>query len=575
MAVRSVLRPIFSLSRHLRPLSTSSVRFAGTSTEDPNILRSPYGCIEVPEINITDYLFEKTAKWGDLISTECPLTGRKYTYDDIQRGSRNLAGALRKKLKLNRKDVVAVLLPNVPEMPIASFGVLHGGLVATTLNPTYTPEEICRQLLDSGAKALITLTDFWPAAKKAVELTKKNIPIITINTKADQTTPSGAISFAEFTKEKIEIEDRNQISNEDIAFMPYSSGTTGLPKGVLLSHHNMMANLEQISSPKYAYIEQATKDHQDVVPIVLPQFHIYGLLVTMLQSTARACKHICMPKFDPALYIKVLATYRPHALFVAPPLVIFMSTQDAVKAEYLSRVRSIVSGAAPLGASDEEKFKRKANVFVGQGYGMTEASPVITMTAIRGTSTPGSTGPPIPSTDIKISKLDDPLGLALGRNQTGEILVRGPQVMKGYHQREDATAETLLEGGWLRTGDIGFVDDNDCITITDRLKELIKVKGYQVPPAELEEIIRQHPDVVEVGVIGIPDERAGQLPRAYVVLKPGTQLDEKNIQEFVKSKVSTYKELKGGVAAVESLPMNASGKILRRQLREMYEKNGK
>ncbi|XP_044749008.1 4-coumarate--CoA ligase 1-like [Coccinella septempunctata] len=575
MAVNPILRPIFNLSRRLRPVSTSSVRFSGSTSEDPNILKSPFGAIDVPRTNITDFLFEKTSKWGHLISTECPITGRKYTHDEIQRGSRNLAGALRKKLKLNRKDVVGILLPNTPEMPIAALGILHGGMAATTLNPTYTPEEICRQLLDSGAKALITLTDFWPVAKKAVEMTKRNLYILTINTKEGQATPSGAINFAEFIREKIEVDDRNHISHEDIAFMPYSSGTTGLPKGVLLTHSNMLSNLAQLDVPGLNYLEESTNDHQDVIPVILPQFHIYGLLVSMILSTSRGCKHVSIPKFEPKLFIEVLAKYRPHVLFVAPPLVIFMSTQDAVKAEYLSRVRSIVSGAAPLGASDEERFKKKVNVFIGQGYGMTETSPVIAMSTNDGKATPGSTGTPVPSTEIKFCNINDLEGAALGHNQPGEILVRGPQVMKGYHLRPKETEETLLKDGWLRTGDIGFYDERGCITITDRLKELIKVKGFQVPPAELEEVIREYPDVVEVGVIGIPDERSGQVPRAYVVMKPGAQFDEKKIQDFVRNKVASYKELKGGVSAVESLPMNASGKILRRQLRELYEKDRK
>lgn len=573
MTVNPILRPIFNLGRRLRPVSIQSVKFSGSGSEDPNILKSPLGLIEVPKINITDYIFEKTAKWGHLIATECPTTGRKYTYDEIQQGSRNLGGALRKKLGLHRNDVVGLLLPNIPEMPIAALGVLHGGLTATTLNPVYTADEISRQLLDSGAKVLITMTNLWAVAKKAVEMTKQNLPILTINTEEKQSTPSCAINFAEFTADKIEVEDRYQMSDEDIAFMPYSSGTTGLPKGVLLSHNNMISNLTQLKAPGLEYLREATGDHQDVIPVILPQFHIYGLLVSMLLTISNGCKHITMPKFDPKLYIDVLAKYRPHCLFVAPPLMIFMTTQDAVKAEYFSRCRSIISGAAPLGVSDEEKFRKKADIFIGQGYGMTETSPVISLSTVDGSCTPGSTGIPVPSTEIKVCNIDDPSGSALGQNQHGEILVRGPQVMKGYHRRPKETQETLLEKGWLRTGDIGFFDDRKCITITDRLKELIKVKGYQVPPAELETVIREHPDVVEAGVIGIPDERSGQIPKAYVVMKPGAHFDEKKIRDFVKSKVASYKELKGGVSVVDSLPKNTTGKILRRQLRELHDKN--
>ncbi|KAL3266074.1 hypothetical protein HHI36_010260 [Cryptolaemus montrouzieri] len=355
--------------------------------------------------------------------------------------------------------------------------------------------------------------------------------------------------------------------------MPYSSGTTGLPKGVELTHSNIVSNITQLSPEEINYLQETTKEHQDVIPVILPIFHIYGLVITTILTLLRGCKNVYIPKFEPKQFIDILVNYKPNVLFVAPPLVLFMTNQDAVKPEYLSPVRDILSGAAPLGAADEQRFlaKAKKNITIGQGYGMTEASPVIALTNKKKRCPPGSTGIPVPNTEFKIVDISNPNGPSLGPNQTGELLVRGPQIMRGYHNRPEETENTITDG-WLRTGDIAFYDDDKNLTITDRLKELIKVKGFQVPPAELEEIIRKHPDVLDVGVIGIPHKLFGEVPRAFVTPKPGAQIKEQKLQEFVKDKVASYKELKGGVQIMDRIPKNASGKILRRELKDLYKK---
>lgn len=247
-----------------------------------------------------------------------------------------------------------------------------------------------------------------------------------------------------------------------------------------------------------------------------------------------------------------------------------MNNSDQVKLKHTESVRFVMSGAAPLSAQDVDRFKIKApNVKFSQGYGLTESAPLV-LNSPWGSVNYASVGIPMPDTEVKIVGLDDPKSLGVGPNISGELWVRGPQIMKGYHENEKATAETVTSDGWLRTGDIGYYDENFEFYITDRLKELIKVKGFQVPPAELERVLRDHPDIADAAVIGIPNERAGELPRAYVVRR-NTEITEAEVKSFVAEKVAAYKRLDGGVEFVEALPKNATGKILRRELKLLYE----
>lgn len=246
-----------------------------------------------------------------------------------------------------------------------------------------------------------------------------------------------------------------------------------------------------------------------------------------------------------------------------------MNNYDKVELKHTKSIRYVMSGAAPMGAQDAERFRGKApNAQFFQGYGLTEASPVVLMSTL-GSMNYASVGIPTPDTDAKIVAINDPESRGVGPNISGELWVRGPQVMKGYHENDQATADTITPEGWLRTGDIGHYDENFEFYITDRLKELIKVKGFQVPPAELEEILRDHPDIADAAVIGIPNKNAGELPRAYVVRK-NPDITEKQIKDYVAKKVAEYKRLDGGVEFVQAIPKNATGKILRRELKDLY-----
>ncbi|XP_063927734.1 uncharacterized protein LOC135140922 [Zophobas morio] len=571
----SVARTI--LSRSLRRSVKSFFRPQLSRTLSTNILDSGLPDVSIPSTSIPEFVFSKCEKYDHFTAIECGITGRKYTYGEIISKSKNLSRALRKKLGLKDGDVVAVLLPNVPEFPLVTLGVLHANLIVTTLNPVYTQEEIFRQLSDSSAKALITLVTAFPTASAACN---KPFPIITIKTEQTQSTPPGAIDFAELVDNVIDLTDPVPRKADDVAFLPYSSGTTGLPKGVQLTNYNIVANISQNSSPDLPFIEETTKEHQDVIPVILPMFHIYGFTVNTMFILTKGTKLVTLPKFTPEDYVRVLRNHKPNILFVVPPIVLFLAGHPMVKREDLDPVRVAFSGAAPLGALDEQRLIEKAgkSVHMLQGYGLTETSPTVTAISIKlkeeCDDVCGSIGRPIPNTLVKVVAIDDASGTPLGPNTTGELLVKGPQVMKSYLNRPEETDNTFLDG-WLRTGDMVYYNDQRVLFVTDRLKELIKVKGFQVAPAELEEIIRDFPNVDDAAVIGVPHPSQGEAPRAYIVPKKNTKVDTKKLEEYVKEKVAHYKQLKGGVTIVDSIPKNASGKIMRRSLQLDYEKTNK
>ncbi|KRT85751.1 AMP-binding protein, partial [Oryctes borbonicus] len=335
---------------------------------------------------------------------ECGITRRKYTFDELLIKSSNFNGNLRKKLKLQKGDVIAFLLPNIPEFLISVLGVQLAGLKVTTINPTYTSDEIKRQLTDSGAQVLVTLPELWKTAKKAVDETRNYINIVTIKNSKSDTTPRGAIDWSELVNTKADVPDAELTSLHETIFMPYSSGTTGLPKGVELSNYNIVANICQAHHPDFELVEKATETRQDTTIVVLPLFHIYGFTTTfnMMRDGTRV---VTLPKFTPDRYIDALKDYRPEILMLVPPIVIFLYSHASVRSEYLSSLRTINCGAAPLGALDEEKFRHKVGkpFNVLQGYGLSETSPVVTMVPLKLQGKfPGSMGTPIPNTSLKV-----------------------------------------------------------------------------------------------------------------------------------------------------------------------------
>jgi acyl-CoA synthetase (AMP-forming)/AMP-acid ligase II len=343
---------------------------------------------------------------------------------------------------------------------------------------------------------------------------------------------------------------------EDLAVLPYSSGTTGLPKGVMLTHRNLVANLLQ-SEPVIG------PGPDDVLVGCLPFFHIYGMQVTMNLGLHGGATIVTMPRFDLGEYLDIVEQHGATRLFVVPPIALALAKHPSVEGRDLSRVDVIMSGAAPLGADLADRVKARSGAKVIQGYGLTETSPV-THTLHPDADKPGSIGPPLIGTEVRV--IDTETGEDVADGERGELWIRGPQVMKGYLGNKEATANTIDADGWLRTGDIGVRDADGDFQIVDRLKELIKYNGFQVPPAELEALILGHPQVSDVAVVGVPDEDTGELPKAYVVAA-GDDLDPDALIAWVSERVAPQKRIRL-VELTDEIPKSPSGKILRRVLKD-------
>jgi acyl-CoA synthetase (AMP-forming)/AMP-acid ligase II len=342
----------------------------------------------------------------------------------------------------------------------------------------------------------------------------------------------------------------------DLAVLPYSSGTTGLPKGVMLSHSNLVANITQLQAS--FGIE---RDEQLIG--VLPFFHIYGMVVIMNQGLRAGATIVTMPRFDLDQFLDLIQEHRINRAYVVPPIALALAKHPAVDDRDLSSVQTIMSGAAPLGAELANRVATRIDCRVVQGYGLTETSPVTHVIRPDGENKAGSIGQPLPATEVRLVDPESGEDVAVG--ERGELWIRGPQVMQGYLNNEEATAATIDSEGWLHTGDVAVVDDDGFFEIVDRLKELIKYKGYQVAPAELEALIQTHPQVADVAVIGVPDEECGELPKAFVV-PAGDDLEHEELMEWVAGQVSPQKRVRL-VEEIEAIPKSPSGKILRRELK--------
>jgi len=551
------------------PAVSESDKCLHYSNEEGYFKSSPFEPITIPSISFDKYVWRDYQRWENNVATVCVVSGRQYTYSQLRDSSAAFAVRLQTKFKLGKGDVLAVCLPNVPEYPGVVLGAMEAGLTTTTVNPIYTAEEIGRQLVFSDAKFIVGTIMGYNTLKEACKLANKDIPIACIRFRPDEVLPPGAIDFAEiFSPTNVDFSQLKdyQCGGEDLVLLPFSSGTTGLPKGVMLTHNNVLSNCEQV----HTAIAVDTLTSQDTLPCVLPFFHIYGLTVVMLSKLAQGCRLVTLPQFKPEDLMKALHEYKGSILNLVPPIALFMLNHPKVTPETTASLRYVMSGAAPIGVSDIERFLKKfPHTKFLQGFGMTESSPVILMTPEDNTRY-ASTGFLTANTEAKIVSFDTGHQKGQGPNIPGELCVRGPQVMPGYLNNEEATKDTFYPGNWLRTGDVAYYDDEGYFYITDRIKELIKVKGFQVPPAELEAILREHPKILEAAVYGIPHECSGEVPRALIVLRPKMECTEEEIYEYVSSRVAPYKRLDGGILFSTEIPKNPTGKILRKVLKEKY-----
>lgn len=564
--IKLALRTSFLARRDMSPhLATSSKRYLSNI-----IVQSPFPSLTVPDTTINELIWKDVHKWGNRTAIICAESGKSYTYNRLRKLCRRFSISLRKN-NFQKGQVLSVILPNMPEYPIVLLGSAEAGLIVTTFNPNFTAEEISRQLENSQSNITITLASLSSKvteAKKLIEARTKKSYKLTLITIQDVPRSENDIDFNEMideTYDNVTIPEA-EICTDDVALLPFSSGTTGFSKGVQLTHSNIVNNLHQVGGDGVNYLEETTDTYQEVIPAVIPFFHIFGIMSIMLQSFLYGGKIITLSKFDPVKYLNILQDEKPTILYLVPTLAYFLTSHPSVNTQHLNNVKISFFAGGNTPVSEMEKLVRTGGnkMKVRHAYGLTETSPCVSMSLDNDPYC--SVGKPVANTAIKIVGPD---GSILSSYQRGEICVKGPQVMKGYLNNQKATEEVIDRDQFFHTGDTGYYDDDGRIFYVDRMKELIKVKGFQVPPAELESILKSHNGVNDVGVIGIPDKRCGEKPIAFVVPKKLREFSESDLKTFVATKVAPYKQL-ADVVFVESIPRNPSGKILRRILKENY-----
>jgi acyl-CoA synthetase (AMP-forming)/AMP-acid ligase II len=508
---------------------------------------SPLPAVTIPETPLTDFVLQGGIGRSDKPALIDGPSGRVVTYGQLEDGIRRLAGGLVAR-GFKKGDVLALMAPNIPEYAVVFHGVALAGGVITTVNPTYTAPEVHHQLTDAGATLLVTIPMFLETAQAAAVDT--GVTEIFVIGEVDGVAPLMSLFGAPLAHQV-------PVAPDDLVVLPYSSGTTGLSKGVMLTHRNLVANILQTAVP-------SELGDDETIIAVLPFFHIYGMQVLMNCGLHVGATIITMPRFDLEQFLTLHQTHGITRSFVAPPIVVALAKHPMVDSFDLTALRQVFSGAAPLSAELAIETGARLGCEVVQGYGMTELSPVSHLTPM-GRFKPGSVGLTAPNTETRIV---DPLtGESLGIDLDGEVWVRGPQVMRGYLNNDAATEATIDGDGWLHTGDVGHIDADGHMYVVDRLKELIKYKGFQVPPAELEALLLTHPAVADAAVIGVLDDEAGEIPVGYVVLKAGQDVSDADIMSFVAGQVATYKQVRR-IIFVDTIPKSASGKILRRVLRD-------
>lgn len=511
------------------------------------IVKSPYPDILIPETSVTSFVLQKAAELRDKPALIEGPTGRTISYtqlvDSIGKAAANLSNRGFKK-----GEVFGILSPNIPEFAIAFHAVATLGGIVTPINPLYTAGEIAHQLKDARARFLVTVPACIDKAIAAAQ--EANIEELFVFGSAE-----GATSFDTLLVDNGHAEQVAVNPLEDLVVLPYSSGTTGLPKGVMLTHHNLVSNMRQMEGLSYFF-------ESDTLICVLPLFHIYGLVVVLNMGLYTGATIVMMPRFDLEAFLQTAQDYEVSLAHLVPPIVLQLSKNPLVDNYRLPKLRNIFCGAAPLGEDLTRAFMKRLNCQIRQGYGMTETSPVTHSSPAESSQVKfGSIGVCAPNTESKIVDLET--GASSGPNERGEVCVRGPQVMKGYLNRPEATALTIDADGWLHTGDIGYADEDGHFFIVDRAKELIKYKGFQVPPAELEAVLLTHPCIADAAVIPLPDEEGGEVPKALIVIRQ--QVTTEAILDFVSERVAPYKRIRY-VEFIDQIPRSAAGKILRRIL---------
>jgi acyl-CoA synthetase (AMP-forming)/AMP-acid ligase II len=555
-ARRGTYRPVGSF-RYAGPGAVDDDR--ADAKEPSVVIRSPHPDVEIPDVSLYDFLFAPLAGDDlDKIALVDGPSGQTTTYGTLRAQVDAVAGAVSAR-GYRPGDVVALHSPNVPAFVAVFHGLLRAGVTVTTVNALASGPEVAKQLKASGARALVTVSALLAQAIEGADAAGLARADVVVLDGAEGHTNLRDLLTAGAPAPEVQIDPATHL-----AVLPYSSGTTGLPKGVMLTHRNLVANVLQAEP-----FIPLTRD--DVIPAVLPFFHIYGMTVLMNGAVYQRSTIVTMPRFDLPEYLRIIDEHLATVLFVAPPIALAIAKHPLAAQADLSSVRLMMSGAAPfdehLAAAVGQRLPHAA---VTQGYGMSEMSPVShTIPVGRTDISPGSIGLLIPNMQARIvdpatgAEIDQPTE---GVSAPGELLCAGPNVMVGYLGDEQATRDTITADGFLHTGDIVTVDAAGAFYVVDRLKELIKYKGYQVPPAELEALLIAHPEIADAAVVGVPDGTGEELPKAFVVLAEGSGLSADDVMEYVAAKVAPYKKVRL-VEFTHAIPKSAAGKILRKDLR--------
>ncbi|KAJ2783501.1 hypothetical protein GGI15_002559 [Coemansia interrupta] len=535
-----------------------------------SVFCSPLPPIDIPQDarNIAGFFFDRMHQLPEFTRSDSPRplyiagspSAESLTLAQFEELVRSLASGLYHKAGVRPNDTVAVVLPNTIHYPAIMLAVLLAGATCTPANPAYTARELAHQLHDAGARTVITSQALLPLVKDALALCDSADATVLLDDRDHPQSMFGILCDRPLPAEC------SDAPADAPALVPYSSGTTGLPKGVVLSHRNIIANALQVLA-----VQQPGQPSMPRTAIaVLPMFHSFGLLFLCVLMPISRTTTVVMPKFDLHGFLRLVDTYRVTDAMLVPPIINALAKTPGIAERYnLASLAEVIVGAAPLSASTIEAVEsRLPHLLVLQGFGLTEASPAVSLNPPAGRR-PLSVGRLLPSIDAIVL---DALGRRLGPNETGELCFRGPNIMLGYLNNADETARCIDSDGFFHTGDIGYIDDDCFIYITDRKKELIKYNGFQVAPAELEGILMQHENVKDCAVVGVFDEeRQTEVPRAFLVLAGADDADAaaSEVVRWLDAQVAYYKRLRGGYRLVDAVPKSASGKLLRRMLKEM------
>ncbi|KAF9892675.1 hypothetical protein FE257_001077 [Aspergillus nanangensis] len=526
---------------------------------------SPFPTVDIPNLDLWTLLFERPDRPypEDKVLFSDASTGRCHTYSQIRQRALTFGHALQRKWAWQKGDVLLLFTPNSIDVPSVVWGTLAIGGVVCPVNPSYRAEELVHPLKDANAKAMVTMRAQAPAALEAAR--RAGLPedrVVILDELPAELVDDGHAYGAHTPP--------INSPNKDLAFLVYSSGTTGLPKGVMLSHRNMVANLLQSAAVDRGILSctQGLNGEGDRALALLPFFHIYGLTYLLNHTVYLGLSTYVMPRFQFDTFCKVIQEQKITYAYVVPPVILELVSNPRVAQYDLTSLRMMLSAAAPLAVELIHALRQKLNLSVRQAYGMSECAPCTHMQTWNEAQTHlGSVGRLLPNMVAKYVPVEGEAG------KSAELWVKGPNVFLGYLNNPQADAESFSEDGYYKTGDVGFADENGHFYITDRVKELIKYNGFQVAPAELEDITLGHPAVADVAVTGIKSGQSGtELPRAWVVVAPGYEASEATAEDIVKyvgDRVISYKRLRGGVHFVDSIPRNPSGKILRREFKKM------